>query len=148
MRRFLNTKLTIIALVFSLVSLITGVTLTVISAAPNSSPNNQIETSAAAEIVPIPMLVEEGGSLRVAGGGFVPGQFVLFEIIVGGDVFPLLLGSGRANDAGAFVADTGSQFPGGVLPDVLKKGETYSITAKVPVLGIVASSPLVILEPK
>ena len=152
MRRFLNTKLTIIALVFSIVTLITGVTLTVISAAPNSSPNKQIDSAAAAEVQAIPTLVQEGGSVRVAGAGFVPGQFVLFEIIVGGDVPPIILGSGQANDAGAFVKDTAGSFPGGVLPATLTAGNTYTIKASVTARagGHVASAPLVIVdeEPK
>ena len=148
MRRFLNTKLTIIALVFSLVTLITGVTLTVISAAPDSSPSKQIDSAAAAEIQAIPTVVEPGGIVQVAGAGFVPGQFVLFEIIVGGGVSPIILGSGQANEAGAFVRDTAGSFPGGVLPEILTKGNTYTIKASVAARagGHVASAPLVVVE--
>ena len=145
MRRFLNSKISIVALILAIVTLITGVTWAATSPIGNSSPDRQLDGTAV-EIVPIPQQVEVNGALKVAGAGLKPGGFALFEIIIGGDTPNIVLGSGQANDAGAFLADTAASFSTGRLPDVLVPG-VYTIVAST-VKGHVASAPLIIVEAK
>ena len=146
MRRFLNSKLSIVALILAVVTLITGVAWAATSPIGNSSPDNQL-TGAAAEIVPIPQQVEVNGVLQVAGSGLRPGGFALFEIVVGGATPNIVLGSGQANAAGAFLADTAKSFSTGRLPDILVPG-VYTITATIGAGGPAATAPLIIVEAK
>ncbi len=145
MRRFLSSKLTIVALVLAAVTLITGVTWAATSPTGSPSPSNQGATSLV-QIVPIPLEVEVGGKLRVAAGGFKPGEVVLFQVVVGGDVPHVILQGGFANKAGAFLVDTTVGTTTGGLPPVLVPG-IYTITART-VDGHVASAPLVVVPKK
>ena len=145
MRRFLSSKLTIVALVLAVVTLITGVAWATTSSGPASGPGNQL-TSSVVEIQALPTLVEVGGKLQIAGAGFAPGETVLFEIVVGGAVDFLILQGGTANDAGAFMADTTRATATGGLPGFLGPG-IYTIRAST-IDGHVASAPLVVVEKK
>ena len=131
MRRFLSSKLTIVALVLTVVILITGVTW----AANSSSPGNQL-TSSVVEIVPVSLGVVEGGNLQVAGAGFAPGEVVLFQIIMGGDTPNIIIEGGFANDSGAFLAQTD-------LPSVVTAG-LYTVRALITGGIHVASTPLIV----
>ena len=133
MRRFLRSKLTIVALVLTVVTLITGVTW----AATSSGPSSQL-TSSVVEVVAIPLTVEEGASLQIAGAGFAPDEVVLFELIVGGTGPNIILRSGTANNRGAFLSDNPA------LAGSVKAG-LYTITAST-LAGHVASAPLIVVE--
>jgi hypothetical protein len=145
MRRFLNSKLGIVALVVAVVTLITGVTWAATGPVPGSSTNSQELTSSVVEIMAVPLIVQVNGSLEVAGAGFTPGETVLFTIVVGG-AFPLILQGGEANSSGAFLADTTANLAGR-LPDLLVP-DIYTIQAQTPDGGIVASAPLIVVEKK
>ena len=153
MRRYLSSKLTIVALVLAVVTLITGVTWAATSPASDSAPVSQAGTSVV-EIQAIPLVVAVNGSLQVAGAGFNPGATVLFKIIIDELSDPpepaVLLQGGSANAAGAFLADATANLRGS-LPDVLVPG-VYTIQAlQVIAPGqseIVASAPLVVVDPK
>ncbi len=144
MRRILNSKLTVVALVIIAITLISSVTWAATQPSQSSGPSNQI-TSSVVEIQAIPLQVEVGGSLEIAGSGFVPAEYVLFEIITGKPGQSILLQGGQANDAGAFLADTTVNL-GGRLPEFLTPG-IYTIAAST-VSGVVATSPLVVVEEK
>ena len=138
MRHFLGSKLTIVSLILVVATLITGVALAATS-------NQGLSEPGVVEIVPIPMYVPEETTLQVAGSGFIPGDTVLFEIVLSVDSPNLILQGGDANDAGAFLADTTKGLLGGVLPAALSPG-LYSILART-VDGIVATSPLIVCKP-
>ena len=132
MRRFLDSKLTIIALVLSVVTLITGVTW-----AANSSSTGNASTPGVVEVVAFPITIEVGGQLQIAGGGFQAGEVVLFELVLGpGD--NLILKSGFANDSGAFLS-TNPALSKTVVPGI------YTIQASI-VAGVVATTPVVVIE--
>ncbi len=141
MRRFVGNKLSIVALVILVVTLITGVTW----AATSPGTSNQVQTSVV-EIQAIPTLVQVGGKLQIAGAGFAPDEVVLFEIRVGGDALNVILQGGRANAAGAFMADTTKASRTGGLPEELGPG-VYTIQA-LTFDGHVASAPLVVIKKK
>ena len=82
MRRFLNSKLTVVALVLAAISLITGATWAATSPTSSSSTSNQLKASVV-EIHAVPLQVPVGGALKIAGAGFKPGEIVLFKLIVG-----------------------------------------------------------------
>ena len=139
MRRFLSSKLTIVALILVVATLITGVALAATS-------NQGLSEPGVVEIVPIPMFAPEGTALQVAGAGFTPGDTVLFEIVLNVDSPNLILQGGDSNDAGAFLADTTRGLAGGVLPAALSPG-LYTVLART-VDGIVATSPLIVCKPE
>ena len=143
MRRFLGSKLTSIGLVVMVVTLITGVTWAATGPTLSSGPVSQ-EGGAPVEIQGFPLQVPVGGKLRVAGAGFEPGQFVLFKIIIGGDVPDAILQGGPANDAGAFLVDTTKASATGGLPPAIGPG-VYTIVART-AAGPVAHAPLVLCE--
>ena len=151
MRRFLNSKLTILALVILVLSLISGVAWAATSPSSSSSPSsNDGVHLPPVEIVAIPLELEVGGKLQVAAAGLEPGNVVIFEIIVGGGSPNLILQGGNANDAGAFLVNTTKAFRTGGLPEFLVPG-IYTIAATTLVGGQavhVASAPLVIVEQK
>ena len=144
MRRLLNSKLSIIALVVGAVVLISGVALAATSAGPNSSVSNQEGTGAVA-IFAIPLEVPAGGTLQVVGAGFEAGETVLFQIVTGLGP-PIFLQGGQTNDAGAFLADASANSPTGRLPETLVPG-IYTIRALSGFGDHVASAPLVVCEP-
>lgn len=138
MKRVLSSKITVVALVIAIVSLITGVAWAATNSGPNASTANQL-TSSVVEITPLSLHVPVGGTVRVAGGGFSPGEVVLFQVIMGGDGPNVTIEGGFANDAGAFLAES-------ELPPALVAG-LYTIRAIV-IGGVhVASSPIIICEP-
>ena len=141
MRRYLTTRLSIIALVLAVVTLISGVAW----AANNPGPSAQVQTSVV-EIQPIPMQIEVGGTLQVAGAGFQPNEWVLFEIVTGSGP-NIVLEGGQANSAGAFLADTTNATATGGLPDTVTQG-VYTIVARTAASGHVASAPLVVVDQK
>ena len=145
MSRFLNSKLGIVAVIIAAVTLVTGVTWAATSPSSSSGPSAQL-TSSVVEIHPLPLKVETGAKLQVAGAGFTPGEAVLLQIVVGGGTPNFNLDGGFANDAGAFLADTTQNFKGGGLPAALGPG-IYTIIART-TAGHVASAPLVVLKPK
>ena len=140
MRRYLTSRLSIIALVLAVITLISGVTW----AANNPGPSAQLQTSVV-EIQPIPTQVQAGGTLQVAGAGFQPDEVVLFEVVTGSGPNVVLEG-GFANSAGAFLADTRAATATGALPDSLTPG-IYTIQA-LTLNGQVASAPLVVVDKK
>jgi hypothetical protein len=136
MRRYVTSRLTIIALVLVVVALISGVTW----AANSPGPSAQLESSVV-EIQAFPLTVEVGGVIKVAGAGFKPNEVVLFEVVTG-EGPPIALKGGVANAAGAFLADaTGATVTGG-LPASIVPG-IYTIQA-LTTRGHVASAPLVV----
>ena len=141
MRRYLTTRLSIIALVLVVITLISGVAW----AANNPGPSAQLQTSVV-EIQPIPTQVQVGGTLQVAGAGFEPGEWVLFEIVTGSGP-NIVLEGGQANSAGAFIADTTSATATGGLPETLAQG-IYTIVARTAGSGHIASAPLLVVEKK
>ena len=146
MRRFIGNKLAIVALGLVAITLITGVTWAATSPASNSSTSGQEIVASVVEIQAIPVTVEVGGQLQVAGAGFGPEELVLFSIIQGDGKPNIILQGGFANSAGAFLVDTTMAFPSGGLPEALTPG-IYTIRAAT-LDGPVASAPLVIMEPK
>ena len=138
MRRFIGSKLTIVVLVLAVITLITGVTWAANSSTSSSSPGNQL-TSSVVEVVAIPVTVEVGGKLEIAGAGFKSGEAVLFEVVLGGGADRLILKSGLANDAGAFLS-TNAKLSGIVTPGI------YTITATTPSANPVATTPLIVIE--
>ena len=84
--------------------------------------------------------VVENGKLQVVAAGFVPGEVVLLEIVIGGDPPTLILPSGFANDASAFLSINDS-LPGAVVPGV------YTVKAST-IQGHVASAPLIVVATK
>ena len=145
MRQFLNSKLSIVVLAISAVTLVAGVTWAATSPSSSSAPSAQL-TSSVVEIHPLPLKVETEAKLQVAGAGFTPGEAVLFQIVLGGESPNIILAGGFANDSGAFLADTTRNFRGGGLPKALGVG-VYTIVARTQA-GHVASAPLVVLAPK
>ena len=147
MRRFIGNNLAIVALGLMAITLITGVTWAATSPASNSSTSSDDHLVASiVEIQAIPVTVEVGGQLQVAGAGFGPEELVLFSIIQGDGKPNIILQGGFANSAGAFLVDTTMAFPSGGLPEALTPG-IYTIRAAT-LDGPVASAPLVIMEPK
>ena len=71
MRRILNSKLTVVALVIIAVTLVSSVTWAATKPSQSSRPSSQ-QTSSVVEIQAIPLQVEIGGSLKIAGAGFEP----------------------------------------------------------------------------
>ena len=140
MRRYLTSRLSIIALVLAVITLVSGVTW----AANSPGPSAQFQTSVV-EIQPIPTQVEAGGVLQVAGAGFEPEEVVLFEVVTG-DGPNIVLEGGFANSSGAFLADTRAATATGALPESLMPG-VYTIQA-LTLNGHVASAPLVVVEDK
>ena len=140
MRWYVTSRLSIIALVLAVVTLISGVTW----AANNPGPSAQVQTSVV-EIQAMPARVEVGGTLQIAGAGFQPDEVVLFEIVTGTGP-NIVLEGGFANSAGAFLADTKAATRTGGLPDNLGVG-IYTIQA-LTLNGHVASAPLVVVEKK
>ena len=138
MRRFLSSKLTVVALILVVATLITGVALAATS-------NQGFSESGVVEIVPIPLFVPEGSALQVAGAGFIPGDTVLFEIVLSVDSPNLILQGGEATDSGAFLADTTTGLSNGVLPAALGPG-LYTILARTTEGSIVATSPLIVCK--
>ncbi len=143
MRRLLNSKLSIIALVVGAVVLVSGVALAATSTGPNSSVSEQ--EAGAVAIFSIPLTVPVGGELKVAGAGFEAGETVLFQIVTGTGL-PIFLQGGQANNAGAFLADASANSPSGGLPESLEPG-VYTIRALSGFGDHVASAPLVICLP-
>ena len=132
MRRFLGSKLTIVALVLAVVTLITGVTW----AANNSSPGNA-SIPGVVEVQAFPINLEVGGKLQIAGAGFEAGEVVLFELVLeAGD--NLILKSGFANDSGAFLS-TNPALSTAVTPGI------YTVQAST-VDGLVATAPVIVIE--
>ena len=144
MRQYLSSRLVIVALVLTIVTLITGVTWAANSSAPGSRTSDQLNSSVV-EIVSIPLQVKVGGSLQIAGAGFAANEFVLFEIVFSEDVPNIILDGGVANSAGAFLADATKTF-GGALPAAIIPG-IYTVIATT-IDGHVASTPLVVTEAK
>ena len=136
----MTSRLSIIALVLAVVTLISGVTW----AANNPGPSAQVQTSVV-EIQAMPARVEVGGTLQIAGAGFQPDEVVLFEIVTGTGP-NIVLEGGFANSAGAILADTKAATRTGGLPDNLGVG-IYTIQA-LTLNGHVASAPLVVVEKK
>ena len=97
MRRILNTKLGIIALVLAIAVLVTGVTWAATGAGPSSQ---TFPEGNAPQIIVTPLTVEVGGSFEVLGAGFKPGSFVLFELVGGAGVGNLLLAARPRNSTG------------------------------------------------
>ena len=145
MRRYLSSRLGIVALVLAVVTLITGVTWAANSPASVSSPSSQL-TSSVVEIQALPTIVQVNGKLQIAGAGFKPNEFVLFEIVLGSSVPNVILQGGQASDAGAFLADTTRATKSGGLPDAVVPG-IYTVLAFT-VDGHVASAPLVVVADK
>ena len=140
MRRYVTSRLTIIALVLTVVTLISGVTW----AANSPGPNAQVQTSVV-EIQALPTIVQVGGTLKVAGAGFQPDEVVLFEIVTGAGP-NIVLEGGFAESSGAFLVDTKTATRTGALPESLGPG-VYTIQA-LTLNGHVASAPLVVVEKK
>ena len=139
MRRVISSRLTIVALVLMVITLITGVTWAATNPSSAPSTSNQLATSVV-EITPTALYVVENGSFEVAGAGFTPGETVFFEMDLGELGF-LVLQGGDANEFGAFLADATRNFQGR-LPDALKPG-IYTIKAST-IDGHVASAPVII----
>ncbi len=137
MKRVLSSKMTVVALVIAIVTLITGVAWAATNTGPNSSTANQL-TSSVVEITPLSLHVPVGGTVRVAGGGFAPGEVVLFQVVIGSGSPNVTIEGGFANAAGAFLAES-------ELPQAIGAG-FYTIRAIV-IGGVhVASSPVIICE--
>ena len=137
MKRVFSSKITVVALVIAIVTMITGVAWAATNTGPNSSTANQL-TSSVVEITPLSLHVPVGGTLRVAGGGFAPGEVLLFQVVVGGGSPNITIGGGFANPAGAFLAEV--ELPQALGPDF------YTIRAIVIGGAHVASSPIIICE--
>ena len=122
--------------------MVTGVTWAATGAGPSSQ---TFPEGNAPQIIVTPLTVEVSGSFEVLGTGFKHGSFVLFELVGGAGVGNLLLGSGQANDRGAFIAGTGN-LTGGVLPDTMGPGVYSIVASSIP--GEISSYPLVVVEEK
>ena len=140
MSRFVSSRLTIIAVVLAVATIIGSVTW----AATSSTSNNQGGSSSVVEIVPMPQVVPEGTSFEIAGAGFEPGEVVLFKLVLGGGRPDMFLQGGEANDRGAFLADATANVSGGVLPDIVTPG-LYTVKAST-LDGHVASAPLIVCK--
>ena len=139
MRGILTSKISVVALVFAIAILITGLTLAATNASPGSSPSGQLTSPVGVvEIEAMPNPVVQGRSVEIAGSGFSPGELVLFQVIINdvtGENF--IIDAGTANDAGAFLT-LPSDLPVSLLPGV------YTIRARTIDDALRASAPLVI----
>ena len=138
MRRILSSRLGIVALVLVAITLITSVTWAAASTSsgPSSTSHQGIRYVG---VQAVPLFVVPEGQVDIAGGGFDPGELVLMEIVVGGGIPNVILRSGFANDAGAFLSSNAR------LPAFMQPG-MYSISAST-LTGRVASAPLVVCVP-
>ena len=137
MRQFLGSKLTIVALIIMVLTLVTGVTW--------ASTNNQTASSPV-EIQAQSLNVIEGGIVQIAGDGFVPGETVLFQIFRGSDQIAITIQGGTANEAGAFLASV-------TLPDSLTASDNpndnvFTVRALITGGQQVASTPLIVTKKK
>ena len=134
MKRVLSSKITVIAFVIAIVTMISGVAWAATNSSGSASPANQVSSSVA-EIVALSLHVPEGGTIKVAGAGFQPGEPVVFQIVLGTGRPNAVIQGGDANDAGAFLAES-------TLPAVVTAG-LYTVKAST-IAGHVASTPIII----
>ena len=137
MRQFLSSKLTIVALIVMVLTLVTGVTW----AATNSQ-----TASSAAEIQAQNLNVEEGGQVQIAGAGFVPGETVLFQIFRGDDQISVTIQGGTANEAGAFFGSV--TLPASLTAQDDPKDNVFTVRALITGGAVVASTPLIVTKKK
>ena len=137
MRQFLSNKLTIVALVVMVLSVVTGVTW--------ASTSNQT-TNSAAEIQALNLKVEEGGSVEIAGAGFIPGETVFFQIYRGEAELSLSVQGGTANAAGAFSGSL--TLPVTLTADANPTKNVFTVRALIQGGGVAATTPLILVAKK
>lgn len=137
MRQFLSNKLTIVALVVMVLSVVTGVTW--------ASTSNQT-TNSAAEIQALNLKVVEGGNVEIAGAGFIPDETVFFQIFRGEAELSLSVQGGVANAAGAFSGSI--TLPAALKADADPKKNVFTVRALIQGGGVAATTPLILVAKK
>ena len=134
MKRVLSSKITVVALVIAIVTLLSSAAWAATNSRGSASPAGQT-TSSVVEIVALSLHVPVGGTIKVAGAGFEPGEVVLFTVVQGEGRLNIIIEGGDANGAGAFLAES-------QLPETVTAG-FYTVRA-LTVGGHVASTPIII----